>query len=31
MLADLGKKHTKGLSVQWLKDSLPDLSSVTKQ
>lgn len=27
-LSKLGKKHTKSLSVQWLEDRLPELSSV---
>ncbi|MCP4324940.1 MAG: methyltransferase domain-containing protein [Psychromonas sp.] len=31
MLADLGKKNTQGLNVNWLQDSLPDLKTVTKQ
>jgi len=30
-LAELGKKHTQGLNVSWLQDSLPDLHSVTQQ
>ena len=31
MLAELGKQHTQGLNVRWLQDSLPDLTTVTKQ
>ncbi|WP_022941250.1 class I SAM-dependent methyltransferase [Psychromonas hadalis] len=31
MLANLGKKHTQGLNVTWLQDTLPDLTTVTKQ
>ncbi|MCP4326054.1 MAG: class I SAM-dependent methyltransferase [Alteromonadales bacterium] len=31
MLADLGKKNTHGLNVNWLQDSLPDLKTVTNQ
>ncbi|MEH6453991.1 MAG: class I SAM-dependent methyltransferase, partial [Psychromonas sp.] len=31
ILADLGMQHTQGLRVNWLQDSLPDLSIVTKQ
>jgi SAM-dependent methyltransferase len=30
-LAELGEKHTRGLNVQWLQDSLPSLSVVTQQ
>jgi 2-polyprenyl-3-methyl-5-hydroxy-6-metoxy-1,4-benzoquinol methylase len=30
-LAELGEKHTSGLNVQWLQDSLPSLSRVTQQ
>ena len=31
MLAELGKQYTQGLNVRWLQDSLPDLTTVTKQ
>jgi len=31
MLAELGKKQTQGLNVNWLQDSLPDLQTVTQQ
>jgi 2-polyprenyl-3-methyl-5-hydroxy-6-metoxy-1,4-benzoquinol methylase len=31
LLAELGKKHTQGLNVNWLQDSLPDLQHVTQQ
>ena len=31
MLAELGKKHTQGLNINWLQDSLPDLSVVTRK
>jgi len=30
-LAEIGKHQTQGLNVNWLQDSLPDLSVVTKQ
>jgi 2-polyprenyl-3-methyl-5-hydroxy-6-metoxy-1,4-benzoquinol methylase len=30
-LAEIGKHQTKGLNVNWLQDSLPDLKVVTKQ
>lgn len=30
-LAELGKQHTQGLNVNWLQDSLPDLSVLTRQ
>ena len=31
MLAELGKKHTQGLNINWLQDSLPDLTAVTRK
>ena len=30
-LAELGKKQTKGLNVNWLQDSLPDLHHITNK
>lgn len=30
-LAKQGKKHTQGLNVQWLEDSLPDLKTLSRQ
>lgn len=30
-LAELGKKQTKGLNVNWLQDSLPDLQRITNK
>ena len=30
-LAEQGKKHTRGLNVQWLDDSLPDLKTLSRQ
>ncbi|WP_417698535.1 methyltransferase domain-containing protein [Psychromonas sp.] len=31
MLAELGKNHTQGLNINWLQDSLPDLTAVTRK